>query len=221
MGNGVLRLWEAEPSGIVGCVVSASTPARGRPPRTSREQILSAAQTVIDRDGWERLTIRRLAGEIGMSPATVYNHVRDKDDLLVQLLGMYAEHIPRGELPSDPEERILAAARTMHDALADRPWVVDVLTTDDLLGESALWMVEAILAAASDLGIDPDRAVHLYRNIWYLTVGEILVRARRADRRAATGGGTYRQEALARLDPNDHPQLAGLARRWEALTADE
>ncbi|MEU6756605.1 TetR/AcrR family transcriptional regulator, partial [Streptomyces sp. NPDC046685] len=38
----------------------------GRPPVTSRAQILIAARRLIDRDGWDKLTIRRLAGEIGI-----------------------------------------------------------------------------------------------------------------------------------------------------------
>ena len=38
----------------------------GRPPVTSRAQILAAARQLIDRDGWEKLTIRRLAAETGI-----------------------------------------------------------------------------------------------------------------------------------------------------------
>ena len=36
----------------------------GRPPVTSRAEILAAARQLIDRDGWEKLTIRRLAAEL-------------------------------------------------------------------------------------------------------------------------------------------------------------
>ncbi|GLY70984.1 TetR/AcrR family transcriptional regulator [Amycolatopsis taiwanensis] len=200
---------------------SASGAPTGRPPRTSRAEILAAAHRVIDRDGWQNLTIRRLAAEVGASPATVYYHVRDKDDLLIHLLNDYADQIPRPELPVDPRERILAAATIMHDVLAARPWIVEVLAADDLLGESAVWLVEAILAGAVDSGSDPTQAVHLYRNIWYFTAGEILIRANSARRRAQHDRPAYRDQVFGRLDETDYPHLARLADRWPALTAED
>jgi AcrR family transcriptional regulator len=193
----------------------------GRPPRTSRADILGAARGLIDRDGWQQLTIRRLATEIGTSPATVYYHVRDKDDLLVHLLNDYADEIPRPELPDDPRERVVAAATLMHDVLAARPWVAEIITADDLLGDSALWLVEQIVGAAVDAGATADAAAHLYRHIWYYTAGEILVRAHRTRREAQLDGPSYREQAFARLDPATHPRLAALADRWADLTAQD
>jgi AcrR family transcriptional regulator len=119
----------------------------GRPPSTSRPQILEAARAILDRDGWEKLTVRRLAAELGVGATTLYHHVRDKDDLLVQLLEHYAGQLPRPELPADPRERIIAAATVMHDSLAAWPQAVEVLTADDLLGESAF--VDGLLAQES------------------------------------------------------------------------
>jgi AcrR family transcriptional regulator len=193
----------------------------GRPPRTSRGDILVAARELIERDGWEQLTIRRLATAIGTSPATVYYHVRDKDDLLIQLLNHYAEQIPRPDLPADPRERIVLAATLIHDGLAALPWITEIITADDLLGESVLWLVETMVAGAIDAGADPAAAVHLYREIWYYTAGEILVRTRRARRHAKLDRPAYRDEAFARLDAETYPQLAALAGRWSALTSED
>jgi AcrR family transcriptional regulator len=193
----------------------------GRPPRTSRAAILSAARDLIDRDGWQNLTIRRLAAQIGTSPATVYYHVRDKDDLLVQVVNDYADQVPHPDLPSDPVERIFVAATVMHDGLSARPWIAEVVSSDDLLGVSALWMVEAILSGAIDAGCDPDQAVHLYRQIWYYTAGEILIRAGSVRRRAERGRPSYRDEILPQLDPAEFPRMASLAKRWPALTAED
>jgi AcrR family transcriptional regulator len=194
--------------------------ATGRPPRTSREAILGSARALIERDGWEKLTIRRLAAEIGTSPGTVYNHVRDRDDLLVQLLNAEAKEFlePRPALPEDPRERIVAVATLMHDGIAARPWVAEAISGDDLLGETALWLVEEIVDSAVAAGLDPEEAVHLYRQIWYYTAGEILIRARRDRRRDEGERPTYREEAFAHLDPGTHPRLAALADRWGELT---
>lgn len=193
----------------------------GRPPRTSRADLLTAAGRLIDADGWEQLTIRRLATEVGTSPATVYYHVRDKDDLLVQLLNEYADQIPHPDLPDDPRERIVVVATVMHDVLAARPWVTEILTADNLIGDAAVWLVEGILSGAVDAGADAEAAVHLYRHIWYYTAGEILIRARRTRRQDQLDGPTYRDQALARLDPDAYPHLAGLAGRWASLTSQD
>ena len=193
----------------------------GRPPRTSRADLLTAAGRLIDADGWEQLTIRRLATEVGTSPATVYYHVRDKDDLLVQLLNEYADQIPHPDLPDDPRERIVVVATVMHDVLAARPWVTEILTADNLIGDAALWLVEGILSGAVDAGADAEDAVHLYRHIWYYTAGEILIRAHRTRRQRQLGGPTYRDQAVARLDPDAYPHLAGVANRWASLTSQD
>jgi hypothetical protein len=90
-------------------------------------------------------------------------------------------------------------ATLMHDGIAARPWVAEVITADDLLGEAALWLVEAI-----ELGATPEQAVHLYRQVWYYTAGEILIRVRRACRGNQT-----------------HPCLAALGDSWTELTAQD
>ncbi|MCR6484503.1 TetR/AcrR family transcriptional regulator [Amycolatopsis sp. OK19-0408] len=193
-------------------------PRIGRPPATSRPQILEAARAILDRDGWEKLTVRRLAAELGVGATTLYHHVRDKDDLLVQLLEHYADQLPRPELPSDPRERIVAAATLMHDALAAWPAIVEVLTADDFVGESALWMVDGIVGGALGCGCSPERAVAVYRGIWYYTLGELLIRAR-AGRRAAQDRPRYRDRVFAELDATRFPSLAIVGERWPELTA--
>jgi AcrR family transcriptional regulator len=184
---------------------------------TSRPEILAAARRLIDRDGWEKLTVRRLAAELGIGATTLYHHVRDKEDLLLLLLNEYAGQIVQPALPSDPRERIVVAAAALHEALAAWPWATEVLTTDGfirLLGEPALWTVETIVAGAVDGGCTPEQAVHVFRSIWYYTVGEILVRAHSARARPSSVDGFF-----GGLDASRLPQLAALGDQWPVLAA--
>jgi len=204
--------------------VSASPPTSrgrsGRPPLTSRDDILRAARQVIERDGWEQLTVRRLAAELGVGAATLYHHVRDKDDLLIQLLDQQADEALRPDLPDDPRERIVVAATAIHDALAATPWAAEVLTVDGFLGRlgpSALALVEVIVAGAVACGSSESQAVDLFRNLWYFTVGEILVRARsRSGRATAADRDTF---FPADLDAARFPHLAAIGDRWPELAA--
>jgi len=186
----------------------------GRPPVTSRAQILAAARELIDRDGWEKLTIRGLAGSLGIGATTLYHHVRDKEDLQILLVSEYAEQIPHPVLPSAPRDRIIAAALALHGGLAAWPWVAEVVTTDGFLarvGESALSLVDTIVTGAIDHGCTPDEAVHVFRSIWYYTSGEILVRARTAHRGVIP---VDPDSAFFNLDPARMPGLAAVASRW-------
>jgi AcrR family transcriptional regulator len=195
----------------------------GRPPVTSRQQILTAARRLIERDGWERLTVRRLAGEHGIVTTTVYHHVRDKEDLLLLLLNEYASGIARPRLPRDPNRRIVAAAAALHDALAAWPWAAEVLTADGfvgLLGEPALWTVETILGAAADAGFTPQRSVVIFSSIWYYTVGEILVRAHSGrSRSAGTAAPAPTGRFLGDVDASRLPQLAAIGDQWPVIAA--
>ncbi len=197
-------------------------PRTGRPPVTSRTQIMTAARRLIDRDGWEKLTLRRLAAELGIGTTTLYHHVRDKEDLMVLLITDHAERIPRPELPNDPRERIVVAATALHDALAELPWAAEVLTVDGFLGrlgDTALWHVETIVAGAVAHGCTLEQAVDVFRNIWYYTVGELLVRARTADHQHIDRDKLLdrRELRFGDRDSTRLPHLAAIGTRWPTL----
>ena len=50
-----------------------------------RKKILDAARRLIHENGYENLTIRKIADRIEYSPMSLYNHFADKDDILIAL----------------------------------------------------------------------------------------------------------------------------------------
>ncbi|TDD64757.1 TetR/AcrR family transcriptional regulator [Actinomadura rubrisoli] len=199
-----------------------SAQRRGRPPRISREEIVEAARRLVDEEGVAKLTMRRLATQVGSTPMALYHHVRDKEELLVLLLDDYAARtLRRPDLPADPRERVIVVAAAIREALAGCPWIVEVLTADDLMSESALWFNENIVDGLIECGLTPEQAVHAYRAIWYYTAGEMLVRAASARRRARDDRPTYRDRVFAALDPAALPRLSALGTRWAPLTAED
>ncbi|WP_067484930.1 TetR/AcrR family transcriptional regulator [Actinomadura hibisca] len=197
-------------------------PRKGRPPRVSRAEIVQVARRVMDEEGGDRLTMRRLARELEITPMALYHHVRDKEELMLLLLADYAAGAELPELPGDPRERIVVAARAMHDLLAARPRAVEMITADDLLAPVGLWFAETIVDAAVACGLTPERAVRAYRTIWFYTAGELTVRAAGERRRAERAGEpTYRERVFAGLDGDAYPRLAGLAGRWVEITAED
>lgn len=61
---------------------AATVPLRGA---ARREQILDIAEAILETDGIEALTMRRLADDVGMQAPSLYKHWRDKDALLAAL----------------------------------------------------------------------------------------------------------------------------------------
>lgn len=210
-------------------MVEMSTPTEhqarvGRPAVTSRAEILAAARRIIDRDGWEKLTIRRLAAELGVGVATVYRHVRDREDLLIQLLNEYAERTLPANVDGTARDRIVAAGIAIHDSLTAEPWAAEVLTTDGFiarLGTPAVRMVEIILDGAVNSGCTPEQAVHVFRNIWYFIAGEVLVRTHSAARQAGIRQGVSDDAFFGELDAAALPRLTAIGEQWPILAAQE
>ncbi|MFI6763468.1 TetR/AcrR family transcriptional regulator [Micromonospora sp. NPDC050417] len=190
----------------------------GRPPRLSLDAIITAAARILQDEGLEKLSMRRLANELGSTPMAIYHHVRDKDELLVHVLESQARTMPRPEFPADPRERLIAASVLLYELLAERPWIIEVLTGDDLIAPSALWIVEVMIEAAVDYGHTADEAVYIYRTIWFYIVGNLIIRVTSTRRRARIGP-IHQDEVVGRLTTATHPWLAAVAGRWAELNA--
>ena len=55
--------------------------AASRPAKLSRDGIIDGALTVLDREGWDSLTINALATQLGTKGPSLYNHVNSLEDL--------------------------------------------------------------------------------------------------------------------------------------------
>src|SRR5512134_389303 len=56
--------------------------ARPRREPLTRERVIEAALRIMDAEGLEAVTMRRIGRELGVEAMSLYNHVRDKDDIL-------------------------------------------------------------------------------------------------------------------------------------------
>ena len=175
--------------------------------------MVAAARLIVERDGIDALTMRRVALELGSSPMAIYRYVRDKDQLLVLLLDELATEVPRPQFPREPRRRLQCACRTMRDGLAQHPWVVDVLAQGDLIAPAILWLIEEIVAGFIACGLSDAEAADGYRAVWQFTVGELIIQ-RGLARTAASGRTPFVLEVLSNVDPTTLPTLAALSQHW-------
>lgn len=75
-----------------------------------RELILEAARRIVDEEGLQALTMRKIAEAIEYSPATIYLHFENRDDIALQLVREGFEALLRHLVPAaaiaDPLERV-------------------------------------------------------------------------------------------------------------------
>ncbi|HEX8075785.1 MAG TPA: TetR/AcrR family transcriptional regulator [Thermoleophilaceae bacterium] len=86
----------------------------GRTPRLSRKRILEAALAVVEREGLDALSMRRLAQELDAWPMSIYRYFEDKDELVDAVASSAAESAvlpPAGPSWRDRMRELLHEAR--------------------------------------------------------------------------------------------------------------
>jgi AcrR family transcriptional regulator len=133
-------------------------PRRGRPARTplTREAIVDAALRVVDKEGADGLSMRRVAEELGTGPASLYWHVSNKDELINLLVDRVVGEI---ELPPpDPgrwQEQFMEGMRQARRVFQRYPGVAGLTLGRIPVGPNLVRMAESMLALLRGAGV-PD-----------------------------------------------------------------
>ena len=121
----------------------------------SRERILAAALELVDEQGIDALSMRKLGQSVGYEAMSLYNHVTNKDDLLDGMLDLVlAEMEPPaqdGGLPA-----IRAAALSAHEALQRHPWAAGLLMAPARVRPARLEFMDGLLGALRNAGFSPE-----------------------------------------------------------------
>ena len=114
----------------------------------TRERVVAEALAVIAEDGVQALTMRSLAGRLGVVPGAVYHHVRNKEQLHDLVLDNVLAEV---DVHLDPSlawaEQLKGLAHRLRRVLEDHPGVAGILKTRDPLGPHSLVVAEAFLEA--------------------------------------------------------------------------
>src|SRR6266480_4817426 len=88
----------------------------------SRERILDTALALVDEEGIEALSMRKLGQALGYEAMSLYNHVANKDDLLDGIVDRVLAETELPRAPGDWHAAVRASAISVHDALRRHPW---------------------------------------------------------------------------------------------------
>jgi TetR/AcrR family tetracycline transcriptional repressor len=142
------------------------------------ETVVGRALVLADSGGLERVTVRRLAKDLGVTPMALYWHFRNKDELLDAMMGrIFAEVDPPAAVDSSTwVEQFRALMQSLAGALREHPGVAPLFATRTNSSESSLRFIEVALDVLRRGGFSPTEATQVSRHalstIVNLVVGE-------------------------------------------------
>ncbi|MCG7310274.1 TetR/AcrR family transcriptional regulator C-terminal domain-containing protein [Brachybacterium sp. ACRRE] len=152
-------------------------PRPPRPPRSRRvldaEQIIDVTLRIIDVDGTDAVTMRRLASDLGVTASSLYQHVRSREDLLALAHGRVSEEVgpvpDTGDLRADLHEHYLRMHRvlTAHGDIAR----LDFAAVPSGIGDFE--DLEVLLGRLLDAGIGSRRAMWAVDRLLLYTAADV------------------------------------------------
>jgi AcrR family transcriptional regulator len=189
-----------------------ATPIWARPepaarrPKFSREQIAAAALEIADAEGFEAVSMRRIAARLGAGTMSLYRYIATKADLLALIDdALRGEALAPEPLPAGWREALTLVARQTRDAYLRHPWAVRVLpggpaADTTLAGPNGLRHAEQSLAALASAPLDMDAKADLLAIVDDYVFGHLLHAADLTERDAGRLAGRFDQGLRLLLD---------------------
>ena len=182
----------------------------------TRERVLAAALRLVDDEGIDALTRRRLGHELGRDAMALYRHAPDRAALLDGIVELVLEEL---EIPEGGQDWRTQLSRTAHDfrrlALA-HPHVVGLIVTRPLstpLGLRPLGTLrplERLLKVLTEAGFSAPLALQVYRLYIGFLYGHMLTELQELVAEPEETIDLLRL-GLHRLPPREFPLLRSLA----------
>ena len=195
-----------------------SGPAMPRRP-LGREQILREAVHLIDTEGRERLTMRRLGSELGVEAMALYRYIPGREQLLDGVVEyvmneLYHKTMTQ-ELPGSWQEYLQRMAHGVRSICVAHPRVFPLVATRP---PAAPWLrpplrslrwVEGFLASLQRFGFTDPKCVGIYRSFSTFLLGHLLLESATVDQ----GAEVELAEDIEFFETNDlsqYPRLMAL-----------
>ncbi|WP_280243340.1 TetR/AcrR family transcriptional regulator C-terminal domain-containing protein [Nocardia abscessus] len=188
---------------------------RGDGPVT-RAVVLTAALEIIDRDGVDGLSMRRLAEAVGRDPMVIYRHVPNKAAVLDGVAELVLAQLSVDAADPDWAAQMRALARDFRRLALAHPQVVPLLVTRPLatpLGlrpYAVVRTLEDILQSLTRAGFSGADALHVYRAVFGFLYGHVLNELQEIVERPEETDDVLRL-GLYRLPIAEFPRLRELA----------
>jgi AcrR family transcriptional regulator len=149
--------------------------ARPRQVLLTRERIVETAAMLVDSEGLDAVSVRRLATELGVAGPSLYHHFATKDEILDAVVDDVVAGVDVSAFATQPwAEALRSWAQSYHAVLSSHPNIVPVLAQGPGRNPAALAMADAVYGALTGAGWSPRRATHIGALMRYLVTGSAL-----------------------------------------------
>ncbi len=183
--------------------------ARPRPALT-RERVLRAALSLADRGGIQSLSMRRLGDKLGVEAMSLYNHVRNKEDLLDGMVDVVFSEIDLPPSEIDWRAAMRKRAISVRQVLLRHPWANGLMESRANPGRATLRHHDAVLGSLRRASFSVEMAAHAYSildgYIYGFTLTELTLPFRKPGEVAEVAGNI-----LEGFRKGEYPYLAEMA----------
>lgn len=182
----------------------------------TRAQVLDAALELIDEEGLDALTMRRLGKRLDRTPMVLYRYAASRAELLDAVVESVHEKLLIPDDGTSWQDRLRVVAHRYRAIALDHPNVVPLLATRPLatpLGMrplGTLHPLERMLDLLIDAGFAPADALHVHRSWSALVLGHVLNELQEVVTSPDETDPLLRL-GLHRLPPQEFPRLRSLA----------
>jgi TetR/AcrR family transcriptional regulator, tetracycline repressor protein len=146
----------------------------------NRKRIVDAATDVISGGGYQNMSIRGLAAELGVAPMSLYRHVRDKDDILDEVVDRLLADSWRPTAPtSEWRAWITEASERLRSLLVSQPAALYVFLRHPVDSPAAVARMEAVMGVMRSVIVDEGDARRAYAAVHTYTLGFAALQAAR------------------------------------------
>ncbi len=128
----------------------------------SRERVLRAAIALADEGGFESLSMRKLAKELGVEAMSLYNHVASKEDLLDGMIDLVFGEVELPTTDVDWKTAMRRRAISTREALGRHRWAIGRMEGRTNHGPANLSLHDAALGCLRAAGFSLEMTVHAY-----------------------------------------------------------
>ncbi|MFF0868371.1 TetR/AcrR family transcriptional regulator C-terminal domain-containing protein [Nonomuraea sp. NPDC003560] len=155
----------------------------------TRDRIVAAAVEIADADGLAELTMRGVAGRLGVATMSLYRHVGGKDDLVMLMIDHVIREFPLPDPPPDGwRARLETAAQVQWAGYRTHPWMARVTSlTRPLPSASLIAHTEWVMRTLEGSPLDPVSKMHVHTLLFSFVQGLAANIEMEQQAQAATG----------------------------------
>lgn len=190
-------------------------PKTGEP--LTRQRVLEAALSLIDQEGLEGFSMRKLGARLGVEAMALYNHVENKRALFDGVIEvLIAEGLSPEQHQETPREELWAFAHAFRDVLRAHPHVLPLVATSPLRTKASLVLLDRLLATIHRTQITGVQAIYALQCLVGFIVGHTWIETGTppvADLEHGPNGPTVWRQFPAEHYPTLHALLPDIT-RW-------